>query len=417
MNYPDSVHYLYALGNEQKSIKFGLERIRALLAVLGDPQNACRFVHVAGTNGKGSTCSFIESALRASGVKTGLYTSPHLVEPTERVQIAGSRVSHAAFAAVFDRVHETAERMLAAGALDMHPTYFETVAAMAFLLFQEAKCERVVLEVGMGGRLDATNIVQPELCVITPIDFDHEKFLGDTIEQIASEKAGILKPGVPAVFARQRPEAAAVLAQRAAELAIRTIAPPEPAWVEEHERGSRFRVGDSVIECRLPGAHQVDNALTAIAALEALDISRENIEQGIAQARWPGRLEFVAESPAVVLDGAHNPAGARTLAAYLRRFHAHRRVWMIFGVMRDKTVEELTSVLFPLAHHVVATRPDQTRALEPEAIAAASPRPVEVIHGFPQALERVRCQAAPDDLIVITGSLYLVGEARALLIQ
>lgn len=232
MNYPDSVHYLYALGNEQKTIKFGLERISALLAELGNPQDASRFIHVAGTNGKGSTCAFIESALRTAGLRTGLFTSPHLVEPTERVQIGGQAVTREVFTAAFDRVHEAAERLLAAGALDMHPTYFETITAMAFLLFQEAACDRVVLEVGMGGRLDATNVVHPELCVITPVDFDHEKFLGDTIPKIAFEKAGILKPGVPAVFARQRTEAQEVLAARAAELRIAPIPAAAALWVE-----------------------------------------------------------------------------------------------------------------------------------------------------------------------------------------
>src|SRR5579862_2284040 len=211
MNYGESVHYLYSLGNEVLTAKLGLERITALLEGLGNPHRACRWVHVAGTNGKGSTCAMLEAGLRAAGIRTGLYSSPHLVEPTERIQIEGHPVSRQQFAGAFDQVHETAERMLASGAIDMHPTYFETVTAMAFVMFADAKLDTVVLEVGLGGRLDATNVVTPRLCVITPIDYDHQMFLGDTIEQIAAEKGGILKPGVRAVLAGQRPEAEAVL--------------------------------------------------------------------------------------------------------------------------------------------------------------------------------------------------------------
>jgi len=211
MNYPDSVRFLYSLGNELKTAKFGLETITALLRALGNPQRACRFVHVAGTNGKGSTCAMIESALRAAGVRTGLYTSPHLEEPTERIRIAGTPVTPDQFAAAFDRVHEAAERLIASGAITHHPTYFETVTGMAFVVFERTAVETVVLEVGLGGRLDATNVVTPALSVITRVDFDHEEFLGRSIEAIASEKAGILKPGIPAVLAPQRPEAEATL--------------------------------------------------------------------------------------------------------------------------------------------------------------------------------------------------------------
>src|SRR5260370_343544 len=205
MNYAESVRFLYSLGNEIQTAKFGLDRIPQLLKALGDPQRTGRFVHVAGTNGKGSTSAMIEAGLRAAGARTGLYTSPHLIEPTERIQIAGRSVSEVQFAEAFSEVHETSERMLATGALDLHPTYFETVTAMAFLLFARERADVVVLEVGMGGRLDATNVVMPALCVITPIDFDHEAFLGDKLAKIAAEKAGILKTAAPAIFASLSP--------------------------------------------------------------------------------------------------------------------------------------------------------------------------------------------------------------------
>src|SRR5579884_3015485 len=218
--YPDSVQFLYALGNEIKTAKLGLERIRAVLAALGDPQRAYRVVHVAGTNGKGSTCAMIDAGLRAAGRRTGLFTSPHLAEPTERIRIDGVPTPAAQFARAFDRVHDCVERLLEAGEIDFHTTYFETVTAMAFLIFLEERVDEVVLEVGLGGRLDATNVVTPELCVVTSIDFDHEAYLGKSLESIAGEKAGILKRAVPAVFAPQRPEAARVLQARAAELGI-----------------------------------------------------------------------------------------------------------------------------------------------------------------------------------------------------
>src|SRR5581483_4235748 len=252
MNYAEAVRYLYSLGNEVLTAKLGLERITALLEALGHPERACRWVHVAGTNGKGSTCAMIEAGLRSAGVRTGLYISPHLIEPTERIQICGAPVTQEQFATAFDRVHDTAEQMLASGSIDMHPTYFETVTAMAFVLFAEAGLDRVVLEVGLGGRLYATNVVTPELCVITPIDYDHQIFLGDTIEQIAGEKAGILKPGVPAVFAEQRPEAEAVL--RATAKGPYTLSRDWPVTnVEMDARGSRFCLRGAEVRCPLAG--------------------------------------------------------------------------------------------------------------------------------------------------------------------
>ena len=207
MNYPDSVQFLYALGNEIKTAKLGLERTQAVLEALGRPQDRTSFVHVAGTNGKGSTCAMIASALRAQGRRTGLFTSPHLAEPTERISLNGRPISPARFSDAFYRVHLAVEELLARDAIDLHTTYFETVTAMALLVFAEEQVDLAVLEVGLGGRLDATNVVMPELCIITPVDFDHEAFLGRSLESIAAEKAGILKAGVPAVFAPQRTRA------------------------------------------------------------------------------------------------------------------------------------------------------------------------------------------------------------------
>ena len=419
MNYPDSVRFLYALGNEVKTAKLGLERIGVLLEALGNTQQAFRIVHVAGTNGKGSTCATIESGLRAAGWRTGLFTSPHLVEPTERIQVAGRPVEAERFTAAFDQVHACAETLLREGRIDLHPTYFETATAMAMVVFRDSGVEFAVLEVGLGGRLDATNVVKPELCVVTPVDFDHEAYLGKSLESIAGEKAGILKPGVPAVFARQRAEAGQVLDARAAALGIAVTHSSEVpiSEVKLHARGCDFRWGELAVSCPLAGEHQVENARTAIAALGLLGISPEAIQRGIAQTRWPGRLERVAESPEIILDGAHNPASARALAGYLDCFYEPQRVWLIYGAMRDKAVEEIAAILFPRAAHVIVTAPAQARALRPESIRGlADHESVQVAADIRGALA-LAGSAAPGDAIFVTGSLFLVGEARAILVR
>ncbi len=423
MNYPDSVQFLYALGNEIKTAKLGLERIGAVLEALGRPQDRCRFVHIAGTNGKGSTAAMVESGLRAAGLRTGLFTSPHLSQPTERIRLGGAPVPADAFAAAFDRVHRAVEELLRAGAIDLHTTYFETVTAMALAVFA-GTTDIVVLEVGLGGRLDATNVVRPELCVITPVDFDHEQFLGKSLEAIAGEKAGILKPGVPAVFARQRPEAARVLDARAGELGI-AVARTSDWQVSDLEldaRGSHFRAqaGEAPalpISCPLPGEHQVENALAAVAALRCLGVSDATISAGIAAARWPGRLERVAENPEIILDGAHNPAGARALAAYIDRFYRGRRVRLIFGAMRDKAIDEIGGILFPRAAEVIFTAPRQARALAPESLMAHAGHPCpRRAADIAEALAMARADAAPEDAVFVTGSLFLVAEARDILV-
>lgn len=414
VNYPDSVRFLYSLGNEIKTAKLGLERMRAVIAELGHPQRAYQSIHVAGTNGKGSTCAMIEAGLRTAGVRTGLFTSPHLLEPTERIRINGVEVAVDSFARAFDQVHQAAERLLERGDIDLHPTYFESVTAMGFLLFRDAAVDTAVIEVGLGGRLDATNIIHPHLAVITPVDFDHEQYLGNTIETIAREKAGILKAGVPAIFARQRPEAALVLESRAAELGI----VPERAadlrieHVEINARTSRFTLHGETVICPLAGEHQIENAVTAAMALGVLGVPYD----GIGNAVWPGRLERVAECPDMVLDGAHNPAGARALAAYIQRFYSGRRVWLIYGTMRDKAVEEVASILFPTATEIITTAPKFARALRPDALRSLwAGTNLRIADTVEQAIGLVREEARADDAVFVTGSLFLVGEARAFL--
>jgi dihydrofolate synthase / folylpolyglutamate synthase len=425
MTFADTVRFLFSLGPELKAVKWDLARVSAVLAELGDPQRQrLRYLHVAGTNGKGSTCAMLDSALRVAGFRTGLYTSPHLVDARERIQMDGAPIAENAWVAAFEEVHGAAEKLLARDGIDAHPSFFETVTAMAFLAFSRAGVETVVLETGLGGRLDATNVIDPEIAIITPIDFDHEAFLGSAIESIAAEKAGILKRGRAAVFSRQRPDALQVLEHRALELDI--AARHSSAWRVEDLRlekfGSRFtlrRVTGSAadeeipLECPLAGEHQVENARTAVTALDLFGLSAAAIREGIARTKWPGRLERVATGPDIILDGAHNPAGARALAAYIRRFFADEPVRIVYGAMRDKAVEEVTNTLFPLGREVIVTAPVQPRALRPESLAAMVDHPnIRTAETMEEALRMAR--ESPLTTFV-TGSLFLVGEARALL--
>jgi len=419
--YPDTVRFLYRLGNEVRTVRLGLERVRALAERLGSPERACRAIHVAGTNGKGSVCAMVASGLEAAGLRTGLFTSPHLLEPTERIQVSGRPISEELFLDTFQRVHRTAERMVHDDALDYHPTYFETVTLMALLAFRELGVETSVIEVGLGGRLDATNIIVPELTAITPIDYDHEAYLGHSLAAIAREKAGILKPGVPAVFSRQRPEAREVLYERAEELAVHANSTTD--WRIEglavDARGSSFVArgpqGEFPVECPLAGEHQVENALTAGVILRNIGVAADAIEEGIRRVRWPGRLELVSTNPEIILDGAHNPAGIRALVSYIRKFYQGRRVWIIYGAMRDKSLEEIAELLSSVADRIIITAPESHRALRQVALERFFDHPdVEVASGMPDALERLK-KARPGDTAIITGSLLLVGEAKRLL--
>lgn len=419
MSYPDSVRYLYSLGNELKTgAKFGLERMQALLAAMGNPERGQRFVHVAGTNGKGSTSAMIANALRQSGLRTGLYTSPHLIEPTERIQIDGEPVSQERFAAAFEMVHTCAEKLLKEEHLDSHPSYFETVTAMALLIFRE-ECEIGVMEVGLGGRLDATNVICPKVCVITPISFDHEAFLGNTVEAIAAEKAGILKPGVPGVVSRQHASAEHVILARAEELGCPMLRGEDACLsnVYADAIGSSFSLDGERYRCGLGGRHQIENAVSAILACRLLGVGRAAIQAGLADVCWPARLELLSKNPDFIIDGAHNPAGAAALARYISEFFGDRPVWIVYGAMRDKAIEEVTDQLFPLAEKLILTAPNFARALRPEAVLDMFPHPNAVIaRTVLDAIEIART-APPEAAVFFAGSLYLAGEARGLLIK
>lgn len=418
MSYPESVEYLYALGNELKAgAKFGLDRMRALLEGLGHPERSLNIIHVAGTNGKGSTCAMISAVCRAAGLRTGLFTSPHLVKPTERIAFDDEPVSEERFAELFEIVHNKAEQLVGEGKIDDHPTYFETVTAMALVAFR-GNTDVVVLEVGLGGRLDATNVVTPRLTVITPVHYDHEAFLGNTITSIASEKAGILKPGIPLVLADQIHDAEQTILRRAEELQCPIIKAVEYDMdpIDLTPYGSTFRFLDEEFNCRLPGVHQVQNAATAILACREFGLPMDAIHKGIASARWAGRMEYASHRPDFILDGAHNPAGARSLATYIQQFCSHRPVWLVYGAMRDKAIEEITGQLFPLASKLILTAPNFPRALRPEATLEIADHPNAITVANVRAAIELARQAPPEAAVFFTGSLFLVGEARAILV-
>jgi dihydrofolate synthase/folylpolyglutamate synthase len=435
MNYEASVRYLLSLGRElaaptqAAAAKFDLENINILVERLGRPDRAYPSAHVAGTNGKGSTAAFLESILRHAGFRTGLNTSPHLEKINERIRINGEEISDRAFAETFSRIHALIEELLAAGKLRVHPTYFECVTAMAFEYFARERVEFAVFEVGLGGRLDATNILSPLVTIITRIDFDHENFLGHSLQEIAGEKAGILKPGVPLVLAEQRPEARDVILARAKILDCPVIEPAQIFGVDNHSMpdgtvharvvemhsGKIFELAPS-----LPGRFQLENALSAVAAAHLLQnrsfqIPDDAIVQGVANTVWPGRLEKLQSAPDVYLDGAHNPSAARELALFLEQNFSGRKIWLIYAALRDKAVDEVAGLLFPHATEVIFTAPRTSRAVSAAQLAEIGGHHAarfSVVPDAERAFEQALVQAAPEDGIFITGSLYLVGQLR-----
>lgn len=435
MNYEASVRYLLSLGRElaaptqAAAAKFDLENITVLAEHLGRPDRAYPSVHIAGTNGKGSTAAFLESILRRAGFRTGLNTSPHLEKINERIRINGEEISDAAFAETFTRIQLLIEELLAAGKLRAHPTYFECVTAMAFESFARDRVEFGVFEVGLGGRLDATNILCPVVSIITRIDFDHESFLGHSLKEIAAEKAGILKPGVPVVLAEQHPEAREVILARAKSLECPVIEPPQLFRVDQEslQSGSvRARITEAgsgtniEIAPSLRGRFQLQNALNALAAARQIHkrgfpIPNEAVTQGIAKTVWPGRLEKLQSAPDIYLDGAHNPGAARELANFFEQNFQGRKIWLLYAALRDKAVDEVAGLLFPHAAEVVFTAPRTSRAVSAAQlveIAGHHAACFSVIPDAEHALEHALREAAPEDVIFVTGSLYLVGQLR-----
>ena len=432
---------MYALGHElanTPSHKFDLAHMRVLLTALQNPERRFPSVLIAGTNGKGSTAATLASILEASGLRTGLYTSPHLVRINERIRINGEEISDDKFALLHDLVSRTAERLIEDGDLPWHPSFFEMLTAMAFEHFATSKLDIAVLEVGMGGRLDATNVVDPRVSVITDISLDHQKFLGNTITEIAREKAGIIRPGGIVVTLPQTPAAnevigLSILEQNASGVSavpyVPPVTPAAPNYLDGrcsacyplHAMGKEIQ-----IESPLVGRHQLRNVALAIAAAEelskqGLSIAPESIARGVRQTHWPGRFQIVAaknSQPEYVLDVAHNPAGAWALRSTLSALYEDKRLIFVFGAMRDKAIAEIAEILFPLAQRVVATQAENPRSASPQEIREAALRTNAEIVPAPDvaaALDLARSAAGSDGIVVITGSIYIVGEAMRIL--
>ena len=410
--------------------KFSLEEVRILLHALGDPHLQFRSVLIAGTNGKGSTAATLASILSAAGLRTGLYTSPHLERPNERIRLGRAEISDADFARLYFRVHETAEALVASRQLPQHPSYFEVLTAQAFLYYAEEQIDIAVLEVGMGGRLDATNVVEPLISVVTDISLDHTEWLGPTISAIAREKAGILRPHGAMVTLPQHPEANQVLGEIATALDVRGVNAAgymPPAHEDCSGRYSIEVFGRQMeVDSPLTGAHQHRNIALAVAtAVELAEqhgfpIAAEAIARGIHSTQWPGRLERIVRGPITwILDVAHNPAGAWALRSGLRSMlpegplHA-----MVFSCLRDKPLPELAQILFPLFDQVILAPIHSARAASLDDLQAAA----RLTGTHPTTAASVRealdlaAQLVPAGVIVVSGSVYLVGEARGLLL-
>jgi len=464
MSYETAVARMYALGHElanPPSHKFDLAHMRVLLGALNHPERKFPGVLIAGTNGKGSTAATLASILRASGLRTGLYTSPHLVRINERIRISGSEISDDDFALLHDVVDRTAERLVEEGELPWHPSFFEMLTAIAFEYFAQNKVEIAVLEVGMGGRLDATNVIEPRVSVITDISLDHQKFLGNTVAEIAREKAGIIRPGGVVVTLPQQPQANDVIGNTILDLgaqgvsAVPYVPPVSPASsrylvrstgdklsiavAEEGDKSivqaeghvsSRYPLevmGKQIlVETPLVGRHQLRNIALAIATAEVLShqgfaISPEAIERGLRETHWPGRFQVLPAkggAPEHVFDVAHNPAGAWALRSALSACYEDRPLTFLFGAMRDKAIGEMAEILFPLALRVIATRADNPRSATPDEIREAAARTatdIEDASDVVSALDRARSLAGPQSIVVVTGSIYIVGEAMRVL--
>jgi len=432
MNFPETLNYLYSLGHETLAMKLGLENIVTLCEALGNPHRQYTTIHIAGTNGKGSTAAMTEAIVQAAGHSVGLYTSPHLVEITERIRVNGKDISPDDFARHATQVRATAEQLVANQTLPAIPTYFEQVTAIGFLFFAEQKVEVAILEVGLGGRLDATNICAPTVCAITPISLDHQEYLGIQLAEIAAEKAGILKARIPVVVAPQAVEARQVITAQAQALEaplIEVEAAENKAILQEASTGIfQFQYhtagADYDVRLNLRGEHQTINARTAIHLAETLRqqglcIPKAAIETGLQNVQWAGRLELIAhEGRQLLMDGAHNMAGAKTLQEFLRDYEKGIPITMLFGVMSDKAIAGMAEMLFPFATTVIATRINNPRSADPLVISEAatqlmtpSIRAESVAEAIREALQRTPANG----LICVCGSLYLIGEVKRLI--
>ena len=435
VTYAEATEFLFGL--RRFGWRPGLATVRRLLDLLGNPQESLPSLHVAGTNGKGSTAAMLSAILQAAGYRTGLYTSPHLLDFTERIRVNGRPIDAAEVTGLTARLQEVCAAHFdphptpdAPAAALPYPTFFELTTAMALLHFAGHPVESAVMEVGLGGRLDATNVITPRVAVVTNISLEHQQYLGRTLQEIAGEKAGIIKPGVPVITA-SRGEALAVIRRMAEEQRAPLVSVQERYTWTTRESGLQGQVVDlagptrryEAVRIPLAGRHQVENAVIAVAAAEALAeqgfrVDEAAIRRGLTETRWPGRLQIVAERPRILLDGAHNPAGAEALAVFLSEHRqALHRLILIFGVLRDKDWEAMLSLLGPWADLTVLTHPPADRGADPHDLVTADRhcRKVVIAAEPGEALALARATAGPTDTILVTGSLYTVAAAlRAL---
>ena len=432
MNFDESLEYLLRLGNEVSAMKLGLENIGKLLAALGDPQKKYLKIQIAGTNGKGSTCAFLESICVAADINVGSTTSPHLVSITERIKVRGEEISETDFARHAVIVRETSERLVNAGELEAVPTFFEQVTAIALNYFAERKVELAILETGLGGRFDATTAARAEIVAITPIDFDHEQILGNSLAEIAAEKAAIIRKDTRVIYAPQKSEAENVIRGKCRESGV------EPSWAIPNVKliedlgGGLLYLSFSTektnyrVDFSMQGKHQWTNAALAIAVAETLrgfdfKIPKGAIETGLETAEHKGRLEFFRpnrNAAPVLFDGAHNVAGAQALRDYLNE-SVKQPITMIFGAMRDKNLARIGELLFPTAEFLIFTEPDNPRSLKASELVEYLPadfdeKNVRRTTNVADALA-LAGEISQNNLICVTGSLYLVGEAQKLL--
>ncbi len=422
MNFAESTEYLYNLGNEVTAMKLGLENIGKLLAALGNPNNNYLKVQVAGTNGKGSVCAFLEAICVSAGIRVGMTTSPHLVSVTERVKVNGREISEKDFARYASKIREIAENLVEKGELETVPTYFEQVTAIALQAFSEANIKLAILETGLGGRFDATTAANAEIVAITPIDYDHQNILGNTLTEIAGEKAATIRADIQVVISNQPKEAFDVILDRCAEFGISPNSAANVGTFSENGT-TTFQTAKAVYEkvhLNLAGKHQIENAKAAILLAEMLPekfkITNEHIVKGLQNATHKGRLEFYKD---ILFDGAHNIAGAKALKNYLDEF-INQPVTMVFGAMRDKDLSEIASVLFPLADKLILTVPDNPRSMETKELLKFVPKIFEKENILTEetvenAVKKAREISSDKHLILVTGSLYLVGEAQMFL--
>ena len=420
MKFRESLEYLYNLGNEVLAMKLGLENIRKVLNALGNPEKNYLKAQIAGTNGKGSTCAFLEAICVSAGINVGLTTSPHLISITERIRIGGQEISEKDFARNATLVRETSEKLVAEGNLETVPTFFEQVTAIALNAFAEAKIDLAILETGLGGRFDATTAVNAEIVAITPVDLDHQSILGNSLAEIAAEKAAIIREDTIVLSVPQKTEAERIIYDKCREVGVQPVwAIPDVKIIEDLGGGLlRLNFKTETTNYKpdfcMRGRHQWTNATLAIYIAEALrdfglKITKEDIENGLENARHKGRLEFYKN---ILFDGAHNVSGAKALREYLDEF-IEQPITMIFGAMRDKNLSEIAGILFPKADKLILTKPDNPRSALPENLAEFAGENFYLTENVGEALELAK--KFPDNLICVTGSLYLVGEAQKIL--